>query len=383
MKTRHISFLILMSLAPVLGFSEGQILSGETNFSNPLFNTLLGVIVFLLIVIVALTQVLKNIAQSDIVTKRKNEEKSNTGTKVAGVALFSLLAFNASAANSSSNDWLVGGLDMFTFYFMIGVIALEIIFLLVLFKTLKGLLAIDKPKVETVKVEKKEKSIIEKLNASIEIEREEEIMMEHEYDGIRELDNDLPPWWRYGFYLTIVVSVVYLIHYHVADTGDLQLAEYNKEVALGKAEVEAFMKNAAGNVDETTVKMMEGADLETGQTLFVSNCAACHGKQAEGGVGPNLADKYWLHGGSLSDIFKSIKYGWADKGMKSWKEDFSPVQIAQITSYIKSIVGSNPANGKAPQGDLFDESGTGTAPAQDSLAPSNDSLKIALKDSIK
>jgi cytochrome c oxidase cbb3-type subunit III len=366
MKTRQSSLLILLSLAPVLGFSQGQILSGETNFSNPLFNTLLGVIIFLLIVIVAMTQVLKNIAQSDIVTRKRNEEKNNTGTKVASVALFSLFAFNASAANGSTNDWLVGGLDYFTFFFMIGVITLEVIFLLALFRTLKGILAIDKPVVApVVKLEKKEKSIIEKLNASVEIEREEEIMMDHEYDGIRELDNDLPPWWRYGFYLTILVSVVYMIHYHIADTGDLQLAEYNKEVELGKMEVEAYMKNAANNVDETTVKMLEGADLENGKTLFISNCGACHGKQAEGGVGPNLADNYWMHGGSISDIFKSIKYGWADKGMKAWKEDFSPVQIAQITSYIKSIAGINPPNGKAPQGDLYEE--TPKAP-NDSLA---------------
>ncbi len=89
----------------------------------------------------------------------------------------------------------------------------------------------------------------------------------------------------------------------------------------------------------------------------MASCAACHGKAGEGTVGPNLTDIYWLHGGSIQDVFKSIKYGWPEKGMKSWKEDLSPIQIAQVTSFIHSLKGTNPANGKAPQGDAYSEGG--------------------------
>jgi cytochrome c oxidase cbb3-type subunit 3 len=379
-----VKWLVAMTLLPVISFSqEQQVAESPTVFSNALFNTLLAVIILLTIVVVALNQVLKNLAQSDYLVRKKEEEKSNSGTigKTLGVIAFTLLAMNASAADDNikaeASSWLIGGLDMFTFYFMLGLIFLEVLVIGLLLNTLKGLL---KPATKKVVVEekKKEKNIIEILNASVEVENESEIMLDHDYDGIRELDNDLPPWWRYGFYLTILVAVVYLIHYHIALTGDLQLAEYDKEVAKGKEEVEAYMKTTAANVDETTVKMMEGADIEAGKGLFVSSCAACHGRLGEGGVGPNLTDAYWLHGGGLSDVFKTIKYGWPDKGMKSWKEDLSPVQIAQVSSFIKTLAGTNPPNGKAAQGDLYSDSPL----AKDSLAASPDTLKINKPDSV-
>jgi cytochrome c oxidase cbb3-type subunit 3 len=257
---------------------------------------------------------------------------------------------------------------------MIAVIIIEIIFIIVLLYTLQYLLRSDVSKT-VEKVVKKEKSILEKINASVDIEEEEQILMEHDYDGIRELDNDLPPWWRYGFYLTILVSVVYLIHYHIALTGDLQITEYNKEVEKGKAEVAEYMKQAANNVDETNVKMLEGSEIAAGQDLFINTCATCHGKDGRGGVGPNLTDAYWVHGGSIVDIFKTIKYGWPDKGMKSWKEDLSPVQIAQITSFIRTIKGTNPPNGKAPQGDLYIEKENAPA-VKDSTSVAPDSLAV-------
>jgi len=116
------------------------------------------------------------------------------------------------------------------------------------------------------------------------------------------------------------------------------------------------MKKSANNVDETTVKLLsDNANLAVGKDLFMASCTACHGKLGEGTVGPNLTDDYWLHGGGLKDVFKSIKYGWPDKGMKSWKEDFSPMQIAQLTSYIKTLKGTNPPKAKEKQGDLYTE----------------------------
>jgi cytochrome c oxidase cbb3-type subunit 3 len=101
--------------------------------------------------------------------------------------------------------------------------------------------------------------------------------------------------------------------------------------------------------------MLDEAGIASGATIFQTACAACHAKDGGGGVGPNLTDEYWLHGGSLSDVFKSIKYGWPDKGMKSWKDDFSPKQIAELTSYIKSIKGTKPAAPKEKQGEIYQE----------------------------
>lgn len=350
----------------------------STIFSNPLFNILLLTIILLLIVNVVLSQALKNIAQSDYIVKKLQENKEKTNkVKSLGIFLFFLFLENNVKAQTTGakSDWLIGGLDMWTFYSMISIILLEIVVMVVLLSLIKKALGSD---IEKPKAVVKENVLLQKLTGAVAVEEEAEILLDHEYDGIRELDNDLPPWWKYGFYLTILVSIVYLIHYHVARTGNLQLTEYNNEIEKGKQEVAEFMKNAANNVDESNVKMLEGAEIESGKQLFISTCAACHGKLGEGGVGPNLTDPYWVHGGSIRDIFKSVKYGWPDKGMKAWKEDLSPVQMAQISSFVISICGTNPPNGKAPQGDLYKEE----IAATDSLQ--TDSLKTNLQiDTIK
>lgn len=367
--------------APLVNFAQEGQATSSTYFSNALFNTLLVVIILLVLVIVGLANVLKNLAQSDYFqTKLKEEkEKNSNAAKIGAVIGLTFLSsyLNAQTAAPVKDDWQIGGLEPFTFYFLVFIIVIEIFFIVGLYSTIKKLLESDEAEVVSVaKVKPVEKTIFDKLNAAVEIEREQDILMDHDYDGIKELDNDLPPWWKYGFYLTIVVAFVYLVNYHIAGTGDLQTAEYNKEMAKAKADIAEYMKTAANNVDETNVKMLEGtSDIEAGKQLFTANCAACHGKLGEGGVGPNFADEYWLHGGSVADIFKTIKYGYADKGMKSWKEDLSPIQIAQVASFIRTLKGTNPPNGKAPQGDLYKEDG---AVASDSTAVGNDSLKVVV-----
>jgi cytochrome c oxidase cbb3-type subunit 3 len=350
-------------------------------FANPLFNSMLALIIVLLIIIVALTQVLKNIGSGDFLEnkyKKKNENVNggnSGGIKSLALFFFLLTALSTHAQNSGS--WQVGGLQQGTFFFMLSVVLVEGIVIFVLYRLIMDLTKSDAPAVVVPKVKKR--SILEKINASVDIEKEHDIMLGHEYDGIRELDNDLPPWWKYGFYVTIVFAFIYMISYHIAGTGDLQAVEYEKSVAQAKIEIEEYMKNAANNVDETTVKMLGEADIAKGKDIFITNCSTCHGKEGQGGVGPNLTDAYWLHSGDLADIFKSIKYGWVDKGMKSWKEDLSPVQIAQITSFIKSINGSNPAGAKAPQGDVYKEE---AAPA-DSAKVKTDSLVVVKQDTLK
>jgi len=137
---------------------------------------------------------------------------------------------------------------------------------------------------------------------------------------------------------------------------------------------EAYLKKAASNIDETNVKYLSTpGDLASGKAVFETVCAPCHGKQGQGIVGPNLTDDYWLHGGTINDIFKTIKYGYPEKAMKSWKDDYSPLQLAQIASYVKSMHGSNPPNPKAPQGVLFSDGNAAPVNPADSVSKNVDS----------
>lgn len=193
------------------------------------------------------------------------------------------------------------------------------------------------------------------LTDSVSIEEEYKVATDHEYDGITELDNNLPPWWKWGFYLSIVFAVVYLLHYHVFKTGDLQISAYEKSKIEAEAKIAQYLKDQALNVDENTATYLtEASDLSAGKSLFMESCKVCHGAAGEGLVGPNLTDDYWIYGGDIKDIFKTIKYG-AKNGMKSWKDELNPVQMQQVASFIKSLKGTNPPNAKHPQGELYVE----------------------------
>lgn len=184
---------------------------------------------------------------------------------------------------------------------------------------------------------------------AVPIERENEIMLDHNYDGIKELDNNLPTWWLYLFYATIIFAGVYFYYYQTSGYGDNQVQEYEKSMIAAAEE----MKLHASKVDENSATVLtDGAAIAEGKTLFMENCAACHGKLGEGGVGPNFTDEYWLHGGDVKSIFKTIKYGVPEKGMIPWQSQISPVQIQQVASYILTLKGTNPPNAKAPQGEL-------------------------------
>lgn len=382
-----IKLLGLALLLPAIGFCQEKAAKDtSTYFSNALFLTLLATIILLAIVIVAFSSVFKNIADSDFLTNKygKKEETKNTSTTAIISAILLLSSFSmlaqekvAAVVAPVKDDGLIGGLDQFTFYFMAFIILIELLVLGLMFFQFNFLV-----KTQTASQSKApkvtESKIIKSLTDVVPIEEEASILLDHNYDGIQELDNNLPPWWKYGFYLTIVVAFVYMINYHVIGTGDLQGKEYENEMAKAKAEIDSFMKTSASNVDESTVKVLtEASDIAAGKDVFKASCAACHGQAGEGTVGPNFTDDYWLHGGSIQDVFKSIKYGWVEKGMKSWKEDLSPMQIAQVASYIKSLRGTNPPNAKAPQGDLYSEDGT--APISDSTSVNNDSLNVQIK----
>jgi cytochrome c oxidase cbb3-type subunit III len=364
---KRIASVLLFGLLPLLILAQTQAAESTSYFSNTLFNMLLILVVILLLVIFALSNVLKSVLENEAQQNSKEKSKLSPPQGLSLVLFFSLLASQAFGQDIApvlvpkDNDGRIGGLDLTTFYFLVTIIVVEVIVIYFLYSTIQGFVKNRLEKTEAKKVEKvivKEKSILEVLNASVDIENEAEIMLDHNYDGIQELDNDLPPWWKYGFVLTVLVAVLYLLHYHGIRTGDLQGAEYKKEVAVAKLKLDEFMRNSANNVDETTVKFLsDAAAIQAGKDVYTASCVACHSKLGEGSVGPNLTDNYWIHGGSISDLFKTIKYGWPDKGMKAWKEDLSPMQIAQVASYIKTLVGTNPPNPKAPQGELYIEKG--------------------------
>ena len=182
-------------------------------------------------------------------------------------------------------------------------------------------------------------------------EKEHEIMFDHHYDGIRELDNSLPPWWVAMFYVTIIFAGVYMVYYHVSDMGVSSQEAYNIEIKEANAEVKAYLATQANKVDENTVtSLTDNASLSAAKSLYDVHCVACHGALGEGGVGPNFTDNYWIHGGDIKSIFKIIKYGVPEKGMIAWQAQLNPSDMQKLGSYILSMKGTNPPNGKEPQG---------------------------------
>ena len=381
-----IKSLAVTLLIPAVGFCQDEAVKETTSyFTNVLFLTLVGLIIVLAIVIVAFSGVFKNIADSDYLQNKFNSKKDDSNNSsikniVSLVLLFSSVSMRAQDAVLAKviDDGRIGGIDQFTFYFLLFLVFVELFVLGLMFYQFNFLVKTHLTIVKAGKPIKVESKILKSLTDVVPIEEEESILLDHDYDGIKELDNNLPPWWKYGFYLTIVTGVIYLLHFHVFKTGDLQGKEYDNAMAQAKIEVDEFMKTSANNVDENTVKVLtEASDITAGKDLFIANCVACHGKGGEGTVGPNLTDEYWIHGGSIQDLFKTLKYGWVEKGMKSWKDDLSPIQMAQVSSYIRTLKGTNPPNPKAPQGDLYSEAGV--APLNDSTNVKNDSLNINIK----
>ena len=177
---------------------------------------------------------------------------------------------------------------------------------------------------------------------------QEPLLLKHEIDGIRELDNKLPRWWVLLFYATILFSVVYLVYYHVMKAGDLMVAEYDKEMQIGNA-----IKQAAMDKFESGMAKLERSSdektLAEGKQIFGQMCAPCHRPDGGGLVGPNLTDDYWIHGSNFVDNVKTIWNGVPEKGMVTWKSLLKPEQIVAVGSYIYTLRGTKPPNPKPPE----------------------------------
>ena len=207
------------------------------------------------------------------------------------------------------------------------------------------------------------KETYQNLLGQTPIEDEAEIILDHNYDGIKELDNNLPPWWIYGFYASIVFAAVYLLRYHVF-SGPSQIDELETELADARIAIEAYKKTAKNLVDINTVtELTEAADLSAGKTIFETNCVACHMADGGGGIGPNLTDPNWILGGDIKSVFKTVSEGGrSGKGMIAWKQQLKPLEMAQVSSYVLTFEGTTPANPKAPEGDVWVDENTEQAP---------------------
>ncbi|NRS88267.1 cytochrome c oxidase cbb3-type subunit 3 [Flavobacterium sp. 7E] len=209
------------------------------------------------------------------------------------------------------------------------------------------------------------KNLMQKLTKTEPIENELDILLDHDYDGIKELDNNLPPWWVYLFYASIVFGVVYFVHFEMMG-GDNQEMELKKELAQAKIDVAEYMKTAPDLMDEKTVTLLtEPADLAEGKTIFTTNCAACHRADAGGQIGPNLTDDHWILGGGIKNLFHTVTNGGRDgKGMIAWKGTLKPKEIQKVASYILSLKGSNPVDPKAPDGEVWVDEAAATPAAK-------------------
>jgi len=357
-----IQFLLMISGFAAIAQDAATTEVKEVQSSNNMLAfTMMVVAVVLGFVVYTMGQVLITLTKQ-VLEKQKQAKSAATILLILLLSLANGNTYAQEATDATTEAVKVlpnyGGLTPTAFWSLITVIGTEVLVILVL------LLFINRMKQELFPVAEKRKLPLldwwkrmdkKFFTNAIAVEKETDIELEHNYDGIKELDNSLPPWWKWGFIITIVFSFVYLLNFHVLGEGKNPTEEYEAELAKAKIQLEAYNAKNKDRVDEANLKMADASGIAKGKEIFQTMCWACHGKEGEGGTGPNLTDDYWLHKGSLSDIYLSIKHGYPDKGMQAWEKQYSPKDILDLASFIKSIHGSNPPNAKPAQGDLFTE----------------------------
>ena len=387
MRTKHYFLSILLLLFTVNAFgAETTVKANDSVFSNPLFIAMASLSAVLLLVIFILTSVLKT------AIKTKIRDLKLTGKATAMALLLLMGNSNAIFAQSAPvtniyESTPISGMHPLGFYTLFIVLLLELFVILWLCLLIMRIIVKQEQSEaskagETVKKETWMKTFVaRKVFGVAPVESDKDVLLDHDYDGIKELDNNLPPWWKYGFYLTIITSIVYLSSYHVTHSSKSSQEEYEAEIAQAEASVNAYRAKMAMNVDETNAQFLTDADkIASGKAQFVKNCVVCHGPEGQGLVGPNLTDKHWFYGNKAGDLFKIVKNG-TNKGMKAWKDELSPVDIQNVISFIHTLQGTHPANPKAAEGNLYEDeqSSTSTKPSVDSTQNSSELKNIEVK----
>lgn len=386
-KTLFILFTLLFaSSTVVLAQAAGAPVKEVISSNNMLANLLIIISIVFALVIFGMGQVLLTLIRQ-ILNNNKAAGKVLTAFLILSLSLLSngVYAQDAVAADAVKVLPNYGGLDSTGFWMLVTVIGIEVVaifFLLFFIKRIQQELVPAKEKVRSVALQDWWARMNNRFfTKAVPIEKEADVMLDHDYDGIKELDNALPPWWKWGFIITIFFAGVYLLNFHVLGYGNNPTQEYEAEIKSANAKMEAYAALNKDKIDEKNVPMADVAGIAYGKEVFQQACLACHGKLGEGGAGPNLTDDYWIHKGSLNDIYNTLKIGYPDKGMQSWQKLYSPKQLSQIASYVKTLKGTNPPNPKAPQGDLYSD-----APVLDSTAvvsKKDSAQKVTVKDSTK
>ncbi|HEY6063773.1 MAG TPA: cbb3-type cytochrome c oxidase N-terminal domain-containing protein [Chitinophagaceae bacterium] len=371
-KTKYIQSLLagsfLLATQPVFAAGPPE----PSIFSHPLAVIMVMLMsIFLIIIAVLANKLIRKAGIKAKVVKRLRAKKSNTATLVTFLFLFLSSALFAQAPKTKdvvkATADTIGGLAPSTFYLMAIVLLAEMAVALVLFVHFRFLLTKEEKdllRAEPQLMAKPALSWWDRFNKLRPVEQEADLDLGHDYDGIRELNNRLPPWWLYGFYLTIIIAGIYLWRFHIAHTGPSSKQEYERSVAIAEARIKETLKQKGETIDENTVTLLTAAsDIAEGKLIFQRSCITCHKEGGGGDVGPNLTDDYWIHGGDIKNIFKTIRYGF--NAMPQWQMAYSNKQIAQVASFVKSLKGTHPPNPKAPQGELYKEE---TKPVTDSAS---------------
>jgi cytochrome c oxidase cbb3-type subunit III len=370
---KKIIFFLLSMIATISVVAQTTAVAAEKTVKSN--NNLLAILLVITALVLAfviwgLGQVL--FATSKQVLEKSKQAKKNT-TLLIVFSFFSLQNLFAQATATEVVKIVpnYGGLSANTFYMFVTVIFVEIFAIFFLTFSIKRMYEELLPEKVVLPENFSKLSLLWKrldqklFTKAIPIEKEVDILLDHDYDGIRELDNSLPPWWKFGFYITIGIGFIYIFNFHVMGSGKNPTEEYAIELAKAEKEKEIFEANNKDKIDEKNVPFADETGIAIGKAAFETKCWSCHGKLGEGGAGPNLTDNYWLHKGTLNDIYNTLKVGYPEKGMQAWTSDYSPKELSYIASYVKKLKGTNPPNAKAAQGDLFEEVGAPSTPTTD------------------
>lgn len=374
-RTQGLALLMLTGLPVMAQEPDATVSITPLDITPTVIYALVALAVIQVIFIISLSSIMRTLAGPGSWMK-KIGQNGGRATALVPLGLLTITDVSAQAFKGEGGTmpthhyfWVLVGLNVFLFAFLIAQLNI-----------LRGLTraATGKDTLQSTGHEPTgpswEQRLLARLTRQKPIAEEADILMHHEYDGIRELDNVLPPWWLWLFYGTVAWGFVYLVNVHVVNLWPKQDQEYANEMAQAQADLDAYLASQASQVDERTVKLATDAGvLSQGSAIFKQNCATCHGQLGEGTAGPNLTDPYWLHGGGIKDVFTTVKYGVSGKAMKAWKTDLKPLEIQAVSSYVLGLQGTHPPNAKAPEGDLWKQE----APADSTVAHA-DSARMAV-----
>ncbi len=326
--------------------------TGNAFYNAVIYLIICGAFAILIFMIAVFSSALNSVSKTMKQTIENNKNK--TTILVLGI-LFTLSSTTKAADSQHFIDTPLPG-DNITFI----IIAAALILLMIVSFTMARM-AIRLSQSLTGYQESKNTSLsgswlsrwVDKYNNAVPIEREQDVMLDHSYDGIQELDNSLPPWWLYGFYFSILFAIAYLINFHLGGNGKSSAEEYNEEMKLAEQQQLSKSGSSIAIIDENNVVYKDDpASLDAGAKIYATNCATCHGTKGEGLAGPNLTDAFWLHGGGINNIFKTINNGVPGKAMIKWAGILKPNEIEEVASYVWSLR-DHPVKGREPEGEIY------------------------------